>query len=533
MLKKESAGAHLKAHDVVSQSEEHFETLVAGVDDFAIFLLSPEGNVISWNSGAERIKGYKAEEIIGKHFSVFYTPEAIRSGLPGSALSIAAKAGRFAAEGWRVRKDGSKFWGSVVITALRNQDGSLRGFLKITRDPSERRKIESLQDANRIKDNFLATLSHEFRTHLNAILGWTSVMKKSLDNRDVISQGLDVLERNTGILTELISDLVDISKITLGRLTLELEKVDLKQIVRSAVETLQVQAKEKEIVLESFVDIPQEASCMVRGDKTRLHQVVTNLLSNGIKFTPRRGSVTVQLRQAGTNAIILVKDTGKGIPTEFLPHAFERFAQGESDSGENRGMGLGLAICKHLVELHQGSISAESEGPSCGTTIKVELPLSGSEFSPGSKPISEMSFAEDQRTPVARLEGIKVLAVDDHADTRDLLKAILEREGAYSIVVSSGKEALEVIEDIRPDVLICDLAMPQMNGYELLKNVRHLEPEIEPLATIAYTASARREDLVQSRMAGFRAYLAKPLIPDELVTAIARLIGEKKRKSVA
>jgi PAS domain S-box-containing protein len=532
MLKKESAGLHLKAHDVLPQSEEHFDTLVAGVEDYAIFLLGPEGNVVSWNSGAERIKGYKAEEIIGKHFSVFYPQEAIRSGLPESALRIAAKAGRFAAEGWRVRKDGTQFWGSVVITALKAQDGSLRGFLKITRDLSERRKIESLQDSSRLKDSFLATLSHEFRTHLNAILGWTSVMKKSLDSRDVISQGLDVLERNTGILTELISDLVDMSKIALGRFTLDLEEVDLKQIVSSAVETLQVQAKEKEIALDSFADIPREVSCMVRGDKTRLHQIITNLLSNGIKFT-KRGSVTVQLRRVGTNAIILVKDTGKGISPEFVPHAFEPFAQSESNSAKNRGMGLGLSICKHLVELHQGSISAESEGASCGTTIKVELPLLESEPSPGSKPISEMSFAQDRRTPVARLEGVKVMAVDDDADTRDLLEAILERDGAYSIVVSSAKEALEVIEDIRPDVLICDLAMPQMDGYELLKNVQRLEPEIGPLATIAYTASARREDLVQSTMAGFHAYLAKPLIPDELVTAIIRLIGEKKRKSAA
>jgi PAS domain S-box-containing protein len=530
MSKAESADLNPKVHDSLWQSEEHFQTLVSGVEDYAIFLLSPEGNVVSWNSGAQRIKGYKAEEIIGKHFSVFYTQEAIESGLPGKALSMAAKVGRFAAEGSRVRKDGSHFWGSVVITALRAQDGSLRGFLKITRDLSERRKIQSLQDADRLKDKFLAALSHEFRTHLNAMLGWTGVMKKSLDNLAVMSQGLDVLERNTIILTELISDLVDISKITAGTLTLDLEEVDLKQVVSSAIETLRVQAEGKGIALESFVELPEDASCAVWGDKTRLHQVVTNLLSNGIKFTQRGGSVSVQLRKTRTNAIIVVKDTGQGIPTEFLPHAFEWFAQAESGSGQNRGMGLGLAICKHLVELHNGSIIAESEGPSCGTTIKVELPLLESKSSPSSKPAGENAFAEDQRTSVARLEGVKVLAVDDHADTRDLLKSILERDGAYSIVVSSGKEALEVIKNILPDVLICDLAMPQMDGYELLKNVRRLEPEIGRLPTIAYTASARGEDLVQGRRAGFHAYLTKPLIPDELVTTIIELIGNTPGK---
>ncbi|HEY1478270.1 MAG TPA: ATP-binding protein [Chthoniobacterales bacterium] len=527
MSQTQAAEQILKSDDALSQREEHFDALVSGVEDFAIFLLSPEGNVISWNAGAQRIKGYKPEEIIGKHFSVFYPQEAIERGWPGNGLRLAAKEGRFTAEGWRVRKDGSRFWGSVVITALRAQNGAVRGFLKITRDLTERRKIEALQEADRLKDNFLATLSHEFRTHLNAILGWTGLMKESLDDAAVISKGLDVLERNTKTLTGLIADLVDISKITAGTLTLDFEEVDLKQVVSSSVETLRVQAAEKGIALESFVETGID--CGVWADEVRLHQILANILSNSLKFTAKGGSVSVQLRKTQATAILLVKDTGEGISPEFLPYIFEQFAQAKSTRSENRGMGLGLAICKHLVELHHGSISAESEGLGCGTTVKVELPLTASSSPARFEQSRQHAFTEEGRMRNTRLGCIKVLAVDDDADSRDLLKAILERSGANTTVLGSGKEALEVVKNSRPDVLICDLAMPQMDGYELLKNVRRLEPEIGWLPVIAFTASVRNEDRAHSRDAGFQAHLEKPLIPNELVTTIIELVGQKTR----
>jgi PAS domain S-box-containing protein len=518
----------LRSDDALWQREVRFDALVSGVEDLAIFLLSPEGNVTSWNAGAQRIKGYTAEEIIGKHISVFYTQEAIERGWPGNVLRITAKEGRFTTEGWRVRKDGSRFWGSVVMTALRAQNGAVRGFLKITRDLTEHRKIEALQEADRLKDNFLATLSHEFRTHLNAILGWTSLMKESLDDASVISQGLDVLERNTKTLTGLIADLVDISKITAGTLTLDFEEVDLKEVVTSTVETLRVQAAEKGIALESFVEA--DIDCRVRADEVRLQQILANILSNSLKFTPGGGSVSVELRKTQATAILLVKDTGEGISPEFLPYAFDQFAQAKSSRSENRGMGLGLAICKHLVELHHGSISAESQGLGCGTTVKVELPLIASDSPASFEQSRQNAFTEEERMRDTRLGCIKVLAVDDDADSRDLLKAILERSGADTTVLGSAKEALEVVKDSRPDVLICDLAMPQMDGYELLKNVRRLEPEIGWLPVIAFTASVRKEDLARSREAGFQAYLAKPLIPNELVTTIIELVGQKTRK---
>jgi CheY-like chemotaxis protein len=246
-------------------------------------------------------------------------------------------------------------------------------------------------------------------------------------------------------------------------------------------------------------------------------------LSNALKFTPERGSVTVQLRKAQASAILVVKDTGKGISPEFLPHVFERFSQDQASSRDNSGLGLGLAICKHLVELHRGSISAHSEGPGCGTKIMVELPILASKDDSGAERPGARDPANQVEMPDSRLKNIKVVAVDDNADSRELLKAILERSSAQAAVVSSGREALAAIKNVHPDVLICDLAMPEMDGYELLEKVRHHEPELGGLPVIAFTAAARNEDRARTLQAGFNAHLVKPVDPNKLVTTILEL----------
>jgi PAS domain S-box-containing protein len=510
------------------QIEEHFDTLVSGVEDYAIFLLSPEGNVLSWNAGAQRIKGYNAEEIVGKHFSIFYPEEALLRDWPRQVLGIAAKEGKFAEEGWRVRKDGSRFWGSVLITALRASNGSVRGFLKITRDLSDRRRIEALQEADRQKDKFLAILSHEMRTPLSAISGWINLMRVSPDDKSIISQGIEVVQRNTFALSELISDLLDISKIATGTLTTNFEEVDLKQIVSSSVQALSVEAAKEGIALKSVLEIPEEASCNLWGDELRLQQILANILSNALKFTPEGGSVTVSLRKAHARAILVVKDTGIGISRAFLPYVFEQFVQADLGPKRNRGMGLGLAICKHLVELHHGSINVESDGPGLGTTFKIELPLIASKSSPHFELLREYAFSKEKGMSDTRLENVKVMAIDDDADMRDLLTAILKRSGANTTVVSPGQEAIEAIKNVRPDILICDLAMPQMDGYKLLENVRRLEPEIGWLPLIAFTASARSEERARSWRAGFQAHVAKPVNPNELVTTIVKVLKSEE-----
>ena len=393
----------------------------------------------------------------------------------------------------------------------------------------QRARLEA-EAASRAKDHFLATLSHELRTPLNAISGWIYLMRNARQDETLVAQGLDVLQRNTNTLIELISDLLDTSRIVAGTLTMEFKEVDLKQVVRASVETLRVQAAEKGIAVATLVEIPEAVSCMVLGDEARLHQILGNLLGNSLKFTPSGGSVTVQLRKTRASAIIVVKDTGKGISPEFLPHIFKRFSQDGTSSREKGGLGLGLAICKHLVELHGGSISAESAGPGRGAMIKVKLRTIDSKSDPSDKRPIKRAFKQEEQMPDMRLEGIKVVAVDDNPDARELLKVILERSKAQTAVVSSGRAALEAIKDLHPDVLICDLAMPEMDGYEVLENVRRLEPELGHLPVIAFTAAARDEDRAATRLAGFQAHLAKPIEPDELVRTVLELFNCKKER---
>jgi CheY-like chemotaxis protein len=364
-------------------------------------------------------------------------------------------------------------------------------------------------------------VAHELRTPLNAIVGWTYLMRETPNDRALIAQGLEVPQRNTGTLVELISDLLDTSRIVTGKLALDYRDVDLKQIVTTSVETLRPEAAKKGIALESLVEIPQEVSCRIWGDEARLRQILGNLLSNALKFTPSAGSVSVQLRKAQAKAVFVVKDTGKGISPQFLPHIFERFSR---DGTENLGLGLGLAICKHLVELHGGSISAESEGPGRGALIKVELPTMASNSAPGAERTGESGVEAEEKVPDTRLKSIKVVGVDDNADSRELLRAILRHSSAEASVVGSGQEALEAIRRVHPDVLICDLAMPEMDGYELLEKVRSQERDIAQLPVIAFTAAAREKDRVWTRLADFQAHLTKPIDPDELVRTILELV---------
>jgi signal transduction histidine kinase/CheY-like chemotaxis protein len=400
---------------------------------------------------------------------------------------------------------------ALLVGALRSRERQyqLRDLLE-----SQRRAGIDLQNArlhaeaaDRAKDGFLAFLSHELRTPLNAILGWTYLMSDARNDASVIVHGLEVLQRNTRTIIELISDLLDTSRIIPGNMTLDLKDVDLRQVVETSVETLRIQATDKGVTLQSSVEIPQQVSCTVRGDEARLHQIFANLLSNGLKFTPREGSVTVQLRKVNASAVVVVKDTGKGITPELLPHIFERFSQDEASAAENRGLGLGLPICKHLVELHGGSISAESEGLGRGATIKVELPAIASRCGPDDERLGECTFTKVEGMSDTRLSSIKVVAVDDNSDSRELLKAILEKSSAEAVVVSSGQEALAAIKEFHPDVLVCDLAMAEMDGYELLENVQRLEPRLGQTPAIAFTAAASNEDRARSLRAGFRAHL--------------------------
>ena len=527
-------------------SEERFRLLVEGVADYAIFMLDVNGKVASWNVGAQRIKGYAADEIIGQHFSIFYPQDVVDSGWPAHELREATATGRFVDTGWRVRKDGSPFWANVTITAMRDESGKLLGYAKLTRDLTERRRAEAMQlasqerdeildaernarmtaqRATRVKDEFVATLSHELRTPLSAILGWTQVLLRgqaasATDQR----RAIEVIDRNARAQVQLIDDLLDLSRIMTGKLRLDLRQVAIIDIVQAAIDSAAPSAATKEIRLISLLD-PGRA--VVNGDAGRLQQVVWNLLTNAIKFTPRGGQVQVVLQRVNSHVELSVSDTGVGIPASFLPQVFERFSQRDGSSTRaHGGLGLGLAICRQLVELHGGSIRAASPGEGLGATFSVNLPVSIMQVESERErehPTAELSDADALAMP--RLDGAHVFIVDDEPDARELLLRVLVDQGATVTAFESADAALTALAASRPSVIVSDVGMPGTDGYQMIRTLRASEPRDSRIPALALTAFARAEDRKRALVAGFQAHLAKPFDVAELVLLVAGLVG--------
>ena len=528
------------------QSEERFRLLVEGVSDYAIFMLDVNGVVASWNAGAERIKGYAAHEIIGRHFSTFYPADARQSGWTEHELQVAAETGRFVDEGWRIRKDGTSFWAGVTITALRDRQGRLIGFAKLTRDLTGQKRAEALevagrereeileaersarieaQRATRIKDEFLATLSHELRTPLSSILGWTQILKHKAEAMKPadLKRGIDVIDRNARAQVRLIDDLLDLNRIMAGKVRLDLKQVSLPDIVQNVIESAELGAKAKGIGIETRLD-PDTPP--LSADSGRLQQIVWNLLSNAIKFTASGGRIEVVLQRTGATAVLSVADNGVGIAESFLPRVFDRFAQ--SDASTTRrfgGLGLGLAISKQLVELHGGTIRASSAGEGKGATFFVELPLAAAlanaEAAPTEAAPADPSRQQPQALP--RLDGMHILVIDDEADGRELLRRVLSDQAATVTAVASGEEALVELRRIRPDLIVSDIGMPEMDGYQLMRTLRAREATGERMPAVALTAFARAEDRKRALLAGYQAHLAKPFDVAELVLVVADL----------
>lgn len=356
------------------------QVLVEAVREYAIFRLDPSGRVASWNTGANRLKGYAAQEIVGRHFSTFYRDEDVRSGKCELELAEAARVGQIEDEGVRVRKDGSTFWAHVVITALHDEAGALVGFAKVTRDDTNRRRAEEERvrlaqsvAANRAKDEFLATVSHELRTPLTAILGWSRILSTPELADDARSRAVETIERNAQAMSQLVEELLDVSRISSGQMRIEVGPIDLVAVLRAALETVRQAANVKEVHIEAELG---DRVVLARGDAGRLQQVFRNLLSNAVKFTPRGGRVTISTVERPSEVVVVVRDTGIGMAPTFLPHAFEPFRQASilRTRGPRAGLGLGLAIVKHLVEQHGGQVEAQSEGLGRGSTFSVHLP---------------------------------------------------------------------------------------------------------------------------------------------------------------
>jgi CheY-like chemotaxis protein len=405
-------------------------------------------------------------------------------------------------------------------TELAQALGRSEGLLKAER--AARTEAERL---SRLKDDFLSTLSHELRTPLNAILGWSQI----LGARDVtahdVREGLETIERNARMQAQLIDDLLDVSRIISGRVRLDVQRTDVASVIRSAVASAQPGADAKQLRMHALLD-PNAGP--ISGDPVRLQQVVWNLLSNAIKFTPPGGRVQVVLERVNSHVEIAVNDTGQGIKPEFLPHVFDRFRQEDSASTRRAGgLGVGLSLVKHLVELHGGNVRAQSAGENRGATFVVSLPIAvvhENESADRRHPAS--SFSGSVATELPSLRGVRVLVVDDEPDARELLRRVLEHREASVVVAGDGLEAINLLRQQRPDVIVSDIGMPDLDGYEMIRLVRSLSPDDGGTTpAIALTAFARSEDRRRAMLAGFQVHIAKPVEPPELVATVASLSG--------
>ncbi|MGO9836578.1 MAG: ATP-binding protein [Polyangiaceae bacterium] len=665
-LRESASEQRHAARERLLASEARFHHLVDAVTDYAIFMLDPTGHVATWNPGAKRTKGYDAEEIIGRHFSAFYTPEDREAGKPDRILEILRRDGRFEDESWRVRKDGTRFWANVVITALRDAKGELIGFAKVTRDLTSRREAEErehalvreqlartgaeeerarllkllqqvpaivnllrgpdlvlefvhpsttktlggrdlqgkpllvaipefrdqpyygrlrhvyetgepfeqhaalvwleidgrrvekywdsvylplrnasgaidgvmtfdldvtesvsarreLEQASQAKDDFLATMSHELRTPLNAMLGWATILMSNgsvLRDEAKLVRGLQVIERNARAQERLVGDLLDMSRIISGKLRLMLRRTEISAVIHTAADVVRPAAEARGVRL--LVDLDPNIGANA-GDPDRLQQVIWNLLTNAVRYTPRDGRITVTGERGPSGISIRVQDTGAGIRPEHLPFVFERFRQIDSSTTRRHGgLGLGLAIVRHLVEAHGGSVEASSEGEGRGAIFTITLPIraldSGLAYGevPGDGAGEEgVGSTFPMRSDL--LHDLRVLVVDDDSDSLEVLAEALRSVGAKVTAAKSAHEALEASGPF--DIIVSDIGMPGMDGYTFIRSIRSRDTDAD-VPAIALTAYARDVDAERALRAGYQDHFAKPIDARKLVDAV-------------
>jgi signal transduction histidine kinase len=407
---------------------------------------------------------------------------------------------------------------SLYINELKRSEEEREKIL--LREQAARSEAES---ANRVKDQFLATLSHELRTPLTAIVGWAGLLRSNDFDGDLQAQALESVERNARTQAKLIDDLLDVSRIVSGKLLLEVREVELGKVVENAINVVRPAAEAKGI---SLTYDREPGRWFIKGDAARLQQIAWNLLSNAVKFTPEGGSVRIRLERDGSHLKLSVSDTGKGIAAEFLPHVFDRFQQADSTTTRTYGgLGLGLAIVRHLIEMHGGTVSAASPGEAQGATFTTTFPLlavstEAHEATDGDGRVGKATSGHSM------LEGLRVLVVDDEPDTRQVISAVITRSGAEVKTCASAPEALETLKRWKPDILMSDIGMPEEDGYSLIRKVRSLSAESGGLIpAAALTAYAREEDRERALAAGFQMHVAKPISSGELISTVAGLAG--------
>ncbi|MDB6011280.1 MAG: sensor hybrid histidine kinase [Gammaproteobacteria bacterium] len=549
-------GASVSPHGSLTSDEaDRARALLAAIvmsSEDAIVSKTLDGIVTAWNNAAERLFGFSAAEMIGESITRIIPKE-----LQHEEVAILAKlrAGerieRY--ETVRMHKDGQKLDISLTVSPIRDSAGTIVGAAKMAHDITARRRAErellereaqlsklsaeresileseraarsEAERLGRMKDEFLATLSHELRTPLHAIQGWATLLRERRAKPEDFDRGLETIERNVRIQVQIVNDLLDMSRIISGKIHLEVQPLYLHDIVSHSLDAVRQSALAKEIRIQPLLDT---RIGLVRGDPSRLQQVLWNLLSNAIKFTPKAGRVQVVLERVNSHAEISVEDTGIGIRPEFLPHVFDRFRQADpSTTRQHGGLGLGLSIVKNLVELHGGTVRVKSSGENQGTTFIVALPIShvrADERYPSHPQAAAPNPLDLMELPT--LSNVRILVVDDESDGRAFIARILEDRGASVTCASSGQEALEALSRNHFDLLLSDIGMPDMDGFELIRRVRALDKSrTGPIPVMAITAYARAEDRQRSLLAGFHMHLAKPIEARELIASIAGLI---------
>jgi PAS domain S-box-containing protein len=520
-------------------AESFLSAIVESAED-AIFGKTLDGIVVSWNPAAEGLYGYTAAEIIGKPVTLLIPPDH-----PDEELQILQRIKRGERiehfETKRIRKDGKIIEVAQTLSPVRDSLGRVIGVSNITRDigqqkRSEHRERDALrqaqearrqaEDASRAKDEFLATVSHELRTPMTAILGWSRMLIGGQLPPERQQKAIETIDRNARSQAQLIEDLLDISRIVSGRLRIEFKPVDVANVIAAAVEAVQPAAEAKNIRIQTILN---SAAGPILGDAERLQQVIWNLLSNAIKFTPKGGHVQIELHRIESQIELRVTDNGTGINPDFLPHLFERFSQADSSITRSRGgLGMGLAIVKSLTELHGGVVSATSLGEGKGATFTVKLPISAvRRESKYQNAVSKTSIPSPLRDR-DELVGIKILIVDDETDTCELLRFLLNGTGAIVETAASAEEGLQLFDTWHPDILISDIGMPNIDGYEFIRIIRQERHSRVP--AVALTAMTRIDDRVKALTAGYQMHVSKPVEPVELISIVASLVGLVSRR---